>query len=166
MDIHSEIKIIRNLLLKKINLLYAFLVLIVFTIDRVSKIKVLNHFNESKYFVNNFINLDLIWNTGIGFGFLSTGSSLIYNIVTLVIGLVILFLIYIFLISEVLEKLIYTVIIGGAFGNFYDRILYKGVPDFIDLHYKNFHWFTFNIADIFITIGLIALLTNGSKKNK
>ena len=166
MDIHSEIKIIRNLLLKKINLLYAFLVLIVFTIDRVSKIKVLNHFNENKYFVNNFINLDLIWNTGIGFGFLSTGSSLIYNIVTLVIGLVILFLIYIFLISEVLEKLIYTVIIGGAFGNFYDRILYKGVPDFIDLHYKNFHWFTFNIADIFITIGLIALLTNGSKKNK
>ena len=158
MDIHSEIKIIRNLLLKKINLLYAFLVLIVFTIDRVSKIKVLNHFNENKYFVNNFINLDLIWNTGIGFGFLSTGSSLIYNIVTLVIGLVILFLIYIFLISEVLEKLIYTVIIGGAFGNFYDRILYKGVPDFIDLHYKNFHWFTFNVADIFITFGIMIFI--------
>ena len=158
MDIHSEIKIIRNLLLKKINLLYAFLVLIVFTIDRVSKIKVLNHFNENKYFVNNFINLDLIWNTGIGFGFLSTGSSLIYNIVTLVIGLVILFLIYIFLISEVLEKLIYTVIIGGAFGNFYDRILYKAVPDFIDLHYKNFHWFTFNVADIFITFGIMIFI--------
>ena len=166
MDIHSAIKFIRNLLFKKKNALYAFLALIIFTIDRVSKIKVLNHFNESTYFVNNFINLDLIWNTGIGFGFLSTGSTLIYNIVTLVIGLVILFLIYIFLISEILEKLIYTVIIGGAFGNFYDRTLYKGVPDFIDLHYKNFHWFTFNIADIFITIGLIALLTNGFKKNK
>ena len=71
--------------------------------------------------------------------------------------LIILFLIYIFLISKKLDKLIYSFIIGGALGNFYDRLVFKAVPDFIDLHYNNFHWFTFNVADIFISIGIIAI---------
>ena len=74
------------------------------------------------------------------------------------IGLVILFLIYIFLKSNIIDKLIYSIIIGGAFGNFYDRLVYKAVPDFIDLHYNNFHWFTFNVADIFITLGIIIFI--------
>tara|TARA_X000001036_G_C20046373_1_gene549029 strand:- start:218 stop:442 length:225 start_codon:yes stop_codon:yes gene_type:complete len=60
--------------------------------------------------------------------------------------------------AEKYEKIIFSIIIGGALGNFYDRIFLNAVPDFIDLHYKNFHWFTFNIADIFITLGIIGFL--------
>ena len=106
----------------------------------------------------NNINLDLIWNIGIGFGFLSTDSSLIYNFISMIIGIVILYLVYIFIESEKLDKIIYSIIIGGALGNFYDRILYKAVPDFIDIHYSNMHWFTFNIADVFITIGILIFI--------
>ena len=78
-----------------------------------------------------------------------------YNLITIVIATVILILLFLFLFSENLDKFIYSIIIGGALGNFYDRIAYKAVPDFIDLHYNNYHWFTFNIADIFITIGIL-----------
>ena len=97
---------------------------------------------------------------------LSSDSSLFYNIVTILIGLVIIFLFYIFVLSTNVDKLIYSIIIGGALGNFYDRLTYKAVPDFIDLHYNNFHWFVFNVADIFITLGIIAMLMSGLfKKN-
>ena len=113
------------------------------------------------------INLDLIWNTGIGFGLLSTNSLLVYNSVTLLIGIVILFLVYILAISEKVDKLIYSIIVGGALGNFYDRVIFNAVPDFIDLHYDNFHWFTFNLADIFITIGILIFIIKGNfVKNK
>ena len=116
-----------------------------------------------KAFTSNrlFINLNLIWNIGIGFGLLSTNSSLFYNIVTILIGTVILLLIYFFTISNKLDKFIYSIIIGGALGNFYDRVIYNAVPDFVDLHYDNFHWFTFNVADIFITLGVITLIIRG-----
>ena len=77
------------------------------------------------------------------------------------IAVVIGFLIYIGLKSETSEKIIFSVIIGGAIGNFYDRIVFKGVPDFIDLHYGNFHWFTFNVADIFITVGILIYILKG-----
>ena len=130
----------------------------IFFLDRFSKLEILNQFSENTHYINNFINFDLIWNTGIGFGLLSFNSSLFYNLVSILIGLVVLILIYIFLISEKYEKLIYALIIGGAFGNFYDRLVYKAVPDFIDLHYNNFHWFTFNVADIFITLGILAFI--------
>ena len=116
--------------------------------------------------MNDYINLNLICNIGIGFGLLSTNSSLLYNLVTLIIGLVIIFLVYFFIISEKLDKFIYSIIIGGALGNFYDRFAYKSVPDFIDLHYKNFHWFTFNVADIFISLGIVIFLIRSfSTKN-
>ena len=118
----------------------------------------MKNFDEKSHYINNFINFDLIWNIGIGFGFLSTDSSILYNLVTLFIGFVILFLFYVFITSEKIDKIIYSVILGGALGNFYDRLLYKAVPDFIDLHYNNFHWFTFNVADIFITIGIIIFI--------
>ena len=105
-----------------------------------------------------YINIDLIWNIGIGFGFLSTNSILFYNLISILIGIVILSLTYFLIISEKKEKLIYAIIIGGALGNFYDRLIYKAVPDFIDLHYDNFHWFTFNVADIFISIGILVFV--------
>ena len=89
-----------------------------------------------------------------------------YNTVTGLIGIVILYLIGVFLVSDYFDKLIFSIIIGGACGNFYDRIIYKAVPDFIDFHYNTFHWFTFNIADVFITIGILIYLFRGSLKNE
>lgn len=153
-----EIGDIKNLIFRKQNILFALIILIIFIIDRISKINIINNFNENSYFINNFINLDLIWNVGIGFGFLSTDSDLIYGMITLFIGLVILMLIYVLILSNNLDKLIYSMIIGGAIGNFYDRLMFKAVPDFIDLHYNNFHWFTFNVADIFITVGIMIFI--------
>lgn len=158
MNYLNEIKNFNNLIFKKQNIFYLILIFVIFSLDRISKIKILEDFNDEIYFVNNFLNLDLIWNIGIGFGFLSTDLSLFYNLVTLIIGIVILFLIYIFGTSKNIDKLIYSIIIGGALGNFYDRLVYKAVPDFIDLHYNDFHWFTFNLADVFITIGIFIFL--------
>ena len=149
---------IKDNILKKENIFFAILTLIIIYIDRISKEKVIKNFDESVFYLNDYLNIDLIWNNGIGFGLLSTNSSLTYNLITLIIGLVVVFLTYIFCISEKTDKLIYSIIIGGALGNLSDRIIYKAVPDFIDLHFDNFHWFTFNVADIFITIGIIIFI--------
>ena len=130
----------------------------IFIFDRVSKNYIINNFSDYTYYINDFINVNLIWNIGIGFGFLGTDSTLLYSLVTIIIGLVILYLVYIFVISENLDKFVFSLILGGAFGNIYDRLTYKAVPDFIDLHYNNFHWFTFNVADIFITLGIIIFI--------
>ena len=145
-------------LFRKENILNLIIIVTIFILDRLSKLSILKNFNESTYFVNDFINFDLIWNIGIGFGLFSTDSMVIYNIITLIIALVIVILLYIFVISESIDKVIYAIILGGALGNFYDRMVYKAVPDFVDLHYNNFHWFTFNVADIFITIGIITFV--------
>ena len=147
--------------LNRHNLLSLIIVIITFSLDRISKIKIINNFNENTYFINDFINFDLIWNIGIGFGILSTSSSILYEIITLVIGLVILILTYISITSDKFDKYTFAIVIGGALGNFYDRLIYKAVPDFIDLHYANFHWFTFNVADIFISIGIIFFIMKG-----
>ena len=154
-------KKIKNKIANKNNLYCLFVILIIFFLDRYTKLFVLNNFTENIYFLNNYINLDLVWNTGIGFGLFSSNSNLIYNLTSLLILIVIIFLIYFLIGSDKYEKIIYSIIIGGALGNFYDRMLFKAVPDFIDLHYKNFHWFTFNLADIFITCGIIAFLLRG-----
>ena len=119
------------------------------------------NFSDSTFYYNDFLNFDLVWNTGIGFGLLSSDSILFYNLISGLIALVIFFLLVTAFNSVKIDKLILSIIIGGALGNFYDRIIYQAVPDFIDLHYENFHWFTFNVADIFITIGIILFLTNG-----
>lgn len=155
MNLIINLKEIKNYFFKKENIYFLLLIIIIFSIDRISKTEIIDKFNENSYYINNYINFDLIWNTGIGFGFLSTDLDLFYNFVTLIIGSIIILLIYFLIISEILDKLIYSLIIGGALGNFYDRVFYKAVPDFIDLHFDNFHWFTFNVADIFITIGII-----------
>ncbi len=167
MNFFTDIKEIKNNFFKKENIYFLLLISIVFFLDRISKFQIINNLNESTYYINNYINLDLIWNTGIGFGFLSFTSNFIYNTVTAIIALIIVFLFGYSFKSNKSEKLFLSIIIGGALGNFYDRIIYKAVPDFIDLHYNSFHWFTFNIADIFITIGLVLMLLAGSqKKNK
>ncbi len=153
-----DLKEIKNKIVTKNNLYCLIVILIIFFLDRYIKLLILDNFSENSYYLNDYINLDLIWNIGIGFGFLSTDSFLIYNLITLLIGLVILSLFYFLVLSEIIDKLIYSVIIGGALGNFYDRLVYNAVPDFIDIHYKNFHWFTFNVADIFITIGILIFI--------
>tara|TARA_Y200000002_G_scaffold368767_1_gene362189 strand:+ start:394 stop:900 length:507 start_codon:yes stop_codon:yes gene_type:complete len=157
-NLFANLKEIKNYFLKKENIYYFFLIITIFFLDRYTKFQIINNFNENIYFVNNFINIDLIWNTGISFGLLSSDSSLIYNSISSIIGLVIIFLVYFIIISSRTDKVIFSIIVGGAVGNFYDRLIYRAVPDFIDLHYQNFHWFTFNLADIFITIGIVAYI--------
>ena len=158
MNFLQSIKIFKNHLLKNENIFFLIFVLIIFFLDRLSKLQIINNHNDVPYYVNAYVNFDLIWNIGIGFGLLSTNSSLLYNIVSIFILIVILLLIYYFTTSNKIDKFIYSIIIGGALGNFYDRITYNAVPDFVDLHYGNFHWFTFNVADIFISVRILIFI--------
>ena len=160
MNYNNKFKEKKNSFLKKENIFIFLIILFCVFLDRYTKNEVIINFSENVFFINNFINIDLIWNTGIGFGFFSTESSLIYNLVSALVGVVIVILCYFTIISEVTDKLIYAIIIGGAIGNFYDRLIFNAVPDFIDLHYDRYHWFTFNVADIFITLGIIIFLIN------
>jgi len=140
-----------------------FIVLIfIITLDRISKYIIINKVNssgENKVFNSEFLNFELIWNKGIAFGLLSFSSHTIYNLISLIIFLVILVIIFLLFKSKKIEKLFFTLILGGAIGNLYDRMIYKSVPDFIDFHINNFHWFIFNVADIFITLGILFMVT-------
>ena len=158
-----DLKRIKNKILQKENFYFSIIILVTFFLDRFTKNIIISDFSESSYYVNNFLNFDLIWNTGIGFGLLSFNSDLYYNSITFLILVVIIFLVIMSFKSDNYDKIIFSIVIGGALGNFYDRIIFKAVPDFIDLHFKSFHWFTFNIADIFITVGLALMLLR--KKN-
>ena len=145
------------------------IVLLIFFFDRISKIFVINLNNKllgSEIFSSKFLNISLIWNKGIAFGLFSFSEKLIYNSLTIVILIIILIIIFMTIKSEGLKKYSLLMILGGAFGNIFDRIFYKAVPDFIDFHYENFHWFIFNVADIFITLGVIfMILLEFSNKN-
>ena len=156
-----DLKQIKNEILQKENFYFLVIILIIFSIDRYTKIKILNNFSDTSFYFNDFLNFDLLWNTGIGFGLMSSNSPLFYNLISTTIALTIIVLIVIGIKSNKIDKIIFSVIIGGALGNFYDRALFKAVPDFIDLHYENFHWFTFNVADIFISLGIISYLVRG-----
>ena len=161
MSLLDNLRVRTKDLLNKETIYFFLLILSTFIFDRVSKNYIIKNFSDTAYYINDYININLIWNIGIGFGFLSTDSTLFYNLVTIIIGFVIFYLVYIFIISENIDKFIFSIILGGAFGNIYDRLIYKAVPDFIDLHYNNFHWFTFNVADIFITMGIIIFIIRG-----
>ena len=154
-------KNIKNSLIKKEIIICLTLIIIIYYFDRFTKNIIINNYNKNQIFINDYLNFDLIWNTGIGFGFFSTTSTTLYYLITILIGIVILGLLYLLLISDNIDKIIYSIIIGGALGNFHDRLLFQAVPDFIDIHYNSFHWFTFNVADIFITIGIIAFALRG-----
>ena len=153
-----DLKEIKNNILKKENFYFLIIILFIFSLDRYSKIRIINDFSDTSFYLNDFLNFDLTWNTGIGFGLLSTSSNVIYNLVTLIISSVIIFLVYFILKSERFDKFCFSLIISGALGNLYDRFFFNAVPDFIDFHYKNVHWFTFNVADIFITLGIAIFL--------
>ena len=138
-----------------------FLILTIFSIDRFSKIYVIN-FHEKNYgldlYNSKFLNISLIWNEGIAFGLLSFSDKFFYHILTFFIGLVILMIFLMLNNSEGLKKYSLLMILGGALGNFYDRIFFEAVPDFIDFHVENFHWFIFNVSDIFISLGVILMI--------
>ena len=157
---------INNKIITKENFYFLIIVLLIFGLDRYTKIEIINNFSENSFYINDFINFDLVWNTGIGFGLFQSSSILLYNSISLLIAFVILFLIYLLIISDKLDKISLSLIIGGAIGNFYDRMIFNAVPDFIDLHYKNFHWFTFNVADILISLGIIIFLIKGLLESK
>ena len=137
------------------------LILIIFFLDRFSKIYVIN-FNENNYgsdlYNSKFLNISLIWNEGIAFGLFSFSDKFFYHILTFLIGVVILIILIMLNKSEGLKKYSLLMIIGGALGNFYDRIFFEAVPDFIDFHVENFHWFIFNVSDIFISLGVILII--------
>ena len=153
-----NLKILYKLFLKH-NLICIVIVLTIFLLDRISKFKIIENLKiNDEIFVNNYLNLELVWNTGIGFGLLSGNADFLYHTISLVIFLLIILLIYLINKSMLVEKILFATILGGAIGNFYDRIMFFAVPDFIDLHYENIHWFTFNIADIFISFGIIGLI--------
>ncbi len=144
------------------NLLNHFIIIIlIFIIDRVSKVYLLNlHENgiDVDFYIFPFLNIHLVWNTGIGFGLFSTDPNIFYHFLTVLIGMINLVLIILLFNLNGIRKYFISMILGGSFGNFFDRINYFAVPDFVDLHIGNFHWFIFNIADIFITIGVICLI--------
>ncbi len=151
--------IIKNL--GKNFLINFFLVFLIFLFDRLSKIYVIfldDKFLESEIFSSKFLNISLIWNEGIAFGFFAFEERNFYNIITIIIFILILIIIFLLINSSGLKKYSLLMILGGALGNIYDRIFYQAVPDFIDLHVGNFHWFVFNVADIFITIGVIFMI--------
>ena len=143
----------KNIITNK-NVISLFIIFLAFLFDRISKIKVINHQEKNNsIYINDYLNFDLTWNSGIGFGLLNFEANFIYHLISLVILSVILMVFYLLITSVKFEKYLYSLILGGALGNFYDRVIYYSVPDFIDFHIENYHWFTFNIADIFITIG-------------
>ena len=158
--------------LKEISLNFI-VVLTIFLADRLSKIYILKIFeleNKVDIYLSNYLNFYLIWNKGIAFGLFSFNESLIYNIISTIIALIALAIIVIAIKSRGFKKYSLLLVFGGSLGNLFDRIYYSAVPDFIDFHVNNFHWFVFNVADIFITLGIICLIIDEiltkDKKNK
>ena len=147
-------------MLKK-NIFNLFFVIFIFILDRLSKIFILKlsePLNELNISITSFINFNLIWNEGIAFGLLSFDNKIYYNLITLLIVLIALIIIWLSNKAIGIEKISFLMIVGGSLGNLFDRIYYSSVPDFIDISVNNFHWFIFNVADIFITTGVILLI--------
>ena len=146
------------------------IILAIFFTDRVTKFYLLNLQAEGidiDFYIYSFLNFDLVWNSGIGFGIASMEANIYYHIVTAIIVIINIGLIYFLVKSKGSYAYLIALIIGGSLGNLLDRIYYHAVPDFIDLHLANYHWFVFNVADIFITLGIIGLiLAELTKKEK
>ena len=159
-------------ILRKSFIISLLLVFSIFLLDRLSKIYVIyldKKFLGSELLSSKFLNIRLIWNEGIAFGLLSFNKTIFYNALTFLILIIILIIFFMLSKSNGIKKFSLMMILGGAIGNVYDRIFYGAVPDFIDFHIGNFHWFIFNVADIFITLGVIFMIIieiTGNNKNK
>ena len=149
-----------NINIKKIVISLG-IIFVIFFLDRISKIYILDiaeSYGKVDIYINSFLNFILVWNTGIGFGLLSFEQTTIYNFITILIIIINLVIIYLILKSNDFRSYFFLLILGGSLGNLYDRLYYFAVPDFIDINYKGYHWFIFNVADIFITLGIICLI--------
>ena len=162
----------RKLFLKK-KIVYFLIVLIIFTADRMSKIyilSILENLGIVNININSYINFILAWNSGIGFGLLSFDQSQIYNLITALIVFINFIIIYLIIKLKDIRVYFFLIILGGSLGNLFDRIYYSAVLDFIDISYNDYHWFIFNVADIFISTGIICLifaeLLNYKKNNE
>ena len=145
------------------NFFYFCIIITIFLIDRISKLWIIslsNSVDTPKIELLPFINLHLIWNKGIAFGLFSFSEKSNYNLLTVLILIIIFVVFWMIIRTKGLEKYGFLMVFGGSLGNVYDRLFYSSVPDFIDIYYKNFHWFIFNVADIFITLGVIILILN------
>ena len=141
--------------------LYSTIVIFIFILDRVSKIYILNSVeanDELDIYIFSFLRLYLIWNKGIAFGLFSFEQNIFYNFITILIIIINLVILIMIIKSKDIRIYFLIFILGGSLGNLFDRLYYSAVPDFIDLHYNNFHWFTFNFADILITLGIILMI--------
>ena len=158
----------------KINfkkILFNFIIIsLIFFIDRISKnyiLKIAEQESIVDIYINSYLNFYLIWNKGIAFGLFSFDQNLIYNLITLIIVVISFVIIILIIKTNGIERYSFTLVFGGAISNLYDRIYYKAVPDFIDFHIAEYHWFVFNVADIFITLGIVSIiLIEVLKKNK
>jgi signal peptidase II len=145
----------------KTLILNSLIVILIFSLDRTSKLYLLKLAEEGvliNFYIFSFLNIFLTWNTGIGFGLFSFDSGFIYNLISVLIGIINLVIIYMAINMQNINRYFLLIVLGGSLGNFYDRIYYSAVPDFLDLHIGNFHWFIFNIADVFISIGILCLI--------
>ena len=146
---------------KKRSIYGLIIIILIFILDRFSKVYVLSLAKTSgsvDIFVTKYLNIYLIWNEGIAFGLLSFDQSILYNLVTVLISIILTVVLVLIIKTSDIRFYFYLFVFGGAVGNLFDRFYYSAVPDFIDLHINNYHWFIFNIADIFITIGVICLI--------
>ena len=137
------------------------IVALIYFLDRLSKIYVIQLDKNnlgSDIFNSTYLNIEFIWNKGIAFGLLSFNESYLYNIISLIIAIIIIVLIIMSLKNQGFKRYSLLMIVGGALGNLHDRIFFNAVPDFIDFHIGNFHWFIFNVSDIFITLGVISMI--------
>jgi len=138
-----------------------FTIIIIFSLDRISKFYVISLSEKNlstDLFLSKFLNISLIWNEGIAFGLLSFNENYLYNFLTILITFIIIIIFFMIIKNEGMKKYSLLMILGGALGNLYDRIFFKAVPDFIDFHIGNFHWFIFNVSDIFISLGVLFLI--------
>ncbi len=148
------------------------IIIFIFLFDRVSKLLIIGSpevYEQYGLSVTSFLNFNLIWNEGIAFGLFSFDNKFYYNLLTILICSITIIIIWLLLKSEGLERLSFLMIVGGSLGNIFDRIFYSAVPDFIDIYINNFHWFIFNVADIFISLGILCLISLeiiGNKKKK
>ena len=157
--------------LKKFFFINLFTIIVIFSLDRISKFYVISLSEKNlsyDLFQSKFLNISLIWNEGIAFGLFSFEQSRLYDFLSIFISIVVIVIFFMILKNDGMKKFSLLLILGGALGNLYDRIFFRAVPDFIDFHIGNFHWFIFNVADIFITIGVLFMiiieLTNKKQK--
>jgi len=154
-------------------LINSIIILIIFLADRITKnyiLKIAELENVVDIYLTSYLNLYLIWNKGIAFGLFSFGDNSIYNLISLVIVVITLVILFMIVKSNGFKKYSLILVFGGSLGNLFDRIYYSAVPDFIDFHVNNYHWFVFNVADIFITMGVLCLIYvetfSNNKKNE